>query len=108
MRCLKIEDNQVHFLAEDGEYKPIDQIGKADLLFLLDRAVNDEFKMDKYDEEAIGHAAHRIIYRDIHDRFTELLENKKRFRDESELLFKSALEKYQIATDETEGNSSGS
>ena len=100
MKCLKIEDNQGWCLGDDGQFKSIESIDKSDLMFLLDKAIDGEFEMDPFDEAAIGHAAHRVIYRDIHERFLEFLKNTTRFKDESEQIYRAAFEKYQNTTAE--------
>lgn len=98
MKYLKIEDNRGFFLRieedESETWAEIDQVGKDDLLYLLSKAVSADFEMDEFTEEALSNKAHQIIYRNLFEKFTDLLTNKTRFRDESENLYKVALEKY--------------
>lgn len=98
MKYLKVEDNKAHFLkeAENGvtSWVQIDQITKEDLFYLLNKVVSDEFEMDEFKEEALSNKAHQIIYKNLHDKFSGLLLNKNRFKDESENLYKVALDKY--------------
>jgi hypothetical protein len=94
MKYLKIEDNQGFFTIDGNNWKPIDQIGKDDLLRLVDIAVENEFQMDEYDNEQIANPAHRIVYSNIYERFTQLLNNRDRFKDESQTLYRDAIEKY--------------
>ncbi len=94
MRYLKIENNKVHYLNQDAKWKEIDTIDKNVLLHLLDKAIDDDFEMDEYNEESISNKAHQIIYKNIHEQFTNLLENKTRFSDESRQLYRDAFEKY--------------
>lgn len=101
MKYLKIEENKGFFLKEEAAgpvWIELDQIGKDDLLSLLNKAIVDEFEMDLYNEELLANKAHQIIYKNFHEKFTDLLANKSRFKDESENLYKAALEKYK-ATD---------
>lgn len=42
----------------------------------------------------IKHEAHKIIYENLYDKFQDLLKNKSKFIDESEALYKDALQKY--------------
>lgn len=94
MIYLKIDNGKGLFFKEPDQWIEIDQIGKEDLLVLLDKAIADEFEMDEYDAELLQNKAHQIIYKHLFQKFNELVENKSRFKDESEQLYKSAIEKY--------------
>ncbi len=97
MKYLKIEDNKAYFLKNVAEvltWTEIDQIGKDDLYFLLNKATTEEFELEEYLEEKLSNKAHQIIYKNLAEKFNDLILNKTRFRDESENLYKSALEKY--------------
>jgi len=100
MKYLKVEENKAYFCrlnAENAaEWVQIDLIGKDDLQALLNNAIADEFEMDPYSEETLSNKAHYIIYKNLHEKFTALLANKSRFKDESDSLYKTALEKYSI------------
>ena len=48
----------------------------------------------RYDEAALSHAAHKIIYRNLFEKFKELEKNRARFKDESTSLYRAAIEKY--------------
>lgn len=101
MKYLKIENNKGHYLTSSSQWEEIDKITKEDLMFLLDKAVSEDFEMDEYEEENIGHKAHQIVYKSIHEKFIELVENKNVFKDECDSMFKSAVEKYKVQ-DETD------
>ncbi len=96
MICLKIENGKGYFLAADNTLKDIHEIRKEDILRLLDFATNPnvEFEMDE-DKDCIQNEAHRIIYNRLYSKFKELLENRNRFFDESERLYKDAFQKYE-------------
>lgn len=98
MKYLKIEDNKGYFLNQDGGVTPdwieIDKIGKDELQYLLNKAVTEGFEMDEFKEENLANKAHLIIYRNLYEKFFELLGNKNRFKSESENLYKTALDKY--------------
>lgn len=95
MRCLKIEDNKGWYTVNNTEWITIDKISRDDLLMLLDICIkDDEFQMDEYNEDKLANQAHRIIYSNIYAKFLELLRNKTKFKDESELLYREAIEKY--------------
>ncbi|WP_445664404.1 hypothetical protein [Fodinibius sp. AD559] len=99
MKYLKIENNKGYYLKpteEDQEdyWEEIDEIGKEDLMKLLNKAISSEFEMDDYQEENLAHKAHQIVYKNIFEKFSDLLDNKTRFKDESESLYKEAIEKY--------------
>lgn len=96
MKCLKIDNGKGYFLWNDNEFKEIDSIGKDDILRLLDIATDETqvFEMDVMDDSLLMNEAHRIIYRSLSQKYTEVMENKKRFSDESRNMFKEALDKY--------------
>ncbi len=98
MKYLKVEDNKASFLQEAEDkttsWVLIDQISKDDLFYLLNKAVVDDFEMDDFTEDTLSNKAHYIIYKNLHEKFSGLLLNRDRFKDESENLYKVALEKY--------------
>lgn len=102
MKYLKIENNKGHYLTSSSQWAEIDKISKEDLMFLLNKAVSEEFEMDEYSEENIGHKAHQIVYKSIHEKFSELVENKNVFKDECDSMFKSAIEKYKVEEENEE------
>lgn len=102
MIYLKIDNGKGLFFKEPDQWIEIDQIGKEDLLVLLDKAIADEFEMDEYDAELLQNKAHKIIYKQLFQKFNELVENKSRFKDESEQLYKNAIEKYTEAIQASE------
>lgn len=94
MKYLKIDNNKGYYSITGTDCQEIDSINKDDLMTLLDKAIDSDFEMDDYAQDKIANKAHQIIYKNLHDKFSELLENKNRFKDESEQLYKSAIEKY--------------
>ena len=48
------------------------------------------------DDKLIQNEAHKIVYRNLSQKFDELLQNKDRFIDESEGKYKEALKKYTL------------
>jgi hypothetical protein len=101
MIYLKIDDNKGFFLRDGGDseatWYSIDLITKEDLYFLLKKAVSDDFEMATYDEQILSNKAHQIIYKNLYEKFIDLVANKTRFKDESDNLYKAALEKYKPA-----------
>ena len=94
MKYLKIDDNKGHFTTDGFSWLPIDQIDKNQLLKLLDFALEEDFEMDEFSEKHLANQAHQIIYKNIYEKLTELRENRTRFKDKSEALYKTAIEKY--------------
>jgi len=94
MKFLKIEDNKGFFSLDGKKWELIDRIDKDHLLKLLDLALSDDFEMDEFKEENLGNQAHRIIYKNIYEKFRDLSKNKNHFRDKNEALYKEAIEKY--------------
>ena len=98
MKLLKIDNNQGHFWAGNGKYKPIDKIAKEDLLQLVTLTLNEkEVKFDAYDENAIKNQAHQIVYKSVVQKLQDLRGRKQEFIDESERLFLKEYEKYRDA-----------
>lgn len=77
---------------------PIDLITKEDLFELLNKAIDDDFEMDAFNEVTLSNKAHQIIYKNIYEKFANLLSDKTRFKTESESMYKDALEKYKVDT----------
>jgi len=97
MIYLKIEDNRGFFLKDKEspeDWTELDKIEKEDLMKLLDYATEEEFEMDEYKEEVLGNKAHQIIYKNLYEKFNNFLSNKNRFKDETDNVFKEAIEKY--------------
>jgi hypothetical protein len=91
---LKIEDNRGFFTVDGQIWAPIDAIGKDQLLNLIDAALSDDFEMDEFRKDNLANQAHQIIYRNLYEKFSELKNSRSRFKDESQALYKSAIEKY--------------
>ena len=94
MKALKIENNQGHFLTEEGSYETVDKIDKVILLRLVNSAIEDDFEIDEYNEENLKNQAHQIIYKSISEKLNDLHNKRNQFRDESERLFLAEYEKY--------------
>lgn len=94
MKCLKIEDNKGLYTTDGAKWELIDKISKEDIMKLLNIIINDEVEMDEFSEEKLANQAHQIIYGNIYAKFMELLNNKTRFKDESESMYKKAIDKY--------------
>jgi len=98
MKYLKIEDNKAFFRKDKTQpenWNEIDKIEKEDLMKLLDFATEDDFEMDVYNEDILANKAHQIIYKSIYEKLNIFLTNKDRFKDQTENVYKEALEKYQ-------------
>ena len=94
MKCLKIDDGKGYFSLNGSTWTEIDRITKEDLLNLLDLITMQEVIMDEFSDECISQPAHKIIYRNLYQKLSEFSKNKTVFIEESESLYKSALEKY--------------
>lgn len=102
MKCLEVSNGKGYFLNLQGEMQEIDKISKEDILRLLDIATDKDktFEMDLCDEKhGPENEAHRIIYGHLYKKFSEFLENKTRFHDESTSMYKDALNKYKVNND---------
>ena len=98
MKFLKIENNKGQYRIDEitESWLELDQISKEHLLILLKFATEKDFEMDEYEDELLQNPAHNIIYRNIYNKFNELLGNKTRFRDSVESMYRPAIEKYKL------------
>lgn len=98
MKYLKIENNKAYFIQEMENDVPrwvlVDQLTKEGIFFLLNKATTGDFEMDEFREDILQNKAHQIIYKSLFEKFSDLVANKTRFKDESERLYKAAIEKY--------------
>lgn len=102
MKHLKIEKSKGFFSIDGVDWIEVDKINKENILFLVDRVIeDDEFEMDKYEKDKVQNKAHEIIYRNLYNKIIELQGHRTQFRDESEALYKEALEKYKSKTSKT-------
>lgn len=101
MKYLKIDNNKGYYVDKEDQYNTIDTIKKEDLLFLLECATNHEieFEMDEITDDNLKNEAHHIIYQELYGKFNELLNNRDKFLDESENLYKDAFDKYKEHTE---------
>lgn len=94
MKALKIENYQGYFLMDESSYETIDKVNKTDLMRLVNLALNDDFKMDDYQEVDLRNQSHQIIYKSISEKLKELHQKRNQFHDESERLYLEEYEKY--------------
>ncbi len=94
MKYLKIENSKGYYSLDGKDWSLIDELNKEHLLSLVNLSLSDDFEMDDFDKEKLGHKAHQVIYKNIFDKLSELCRKKNRFKDESESLYKAAIEKY--------------
>lgn len=94
MIYLKIEHN-VGMFYKDGTYVTIDKMGNDDLWRLANAVMkDDDFQMNVYDEALLPNKAHRIIYEHVYELLTSLQERKEQYKNESELMYKTAYDAY--------------
>lgn len=94
MKALKIDNSQGYFLTEEGGYETVDKIDKNILIRLVNLALNEDFKIDEYDEIQLKNQAHQIIYKSISEKLNDLNQKRQQFHDESENLYLKEYEKY--------------
>ena len=101
MKYLRIKAKKAEYW-NGKEHKIISEIGKKDLLYLLNSAEGDDFEMDPYDEALLPDPAHRIIYKNISEKFNEFIEDKAKFKVEVDKTYHKAMSKYsaELAKDE--------
>ena len=95
MKILKIENNNGYFRTSDiDDWKMIDEIDKDRLMKLLDRFLDSDVEMDNVDEKGLSNQAQQIVYKSIFGKLSLLKENKSKFKDESDRMYLSAIQKY--------------
>jgi hypothetical protein len=95
MKLLKIEDKAAHFYVDESTFKPIDKIGKDDLLRLVELTLMaDNVSFDPYDELTLPNQAHQVIYKNVLAKLEGLRERRSEFTDGAARLFLADYEKY--------------
>ena len=94
MKCLKIDNGKGVFSLDGESWKVLDEISKEDILAIVNKCLEDGFEMDDPSEATVYNKAHEIIYKNLYAKFSELNNQRDRFKDESENLFKESLAKY--------------
>jgi hypothetical protein len=95
MKILKIDDNKGFYrVSAESEWAEIDSINKEDLMALLDAFLESDVEMDSPDDEELQNQAQRIIYKSIFEKLSNLLEDKNKFKDESDRKYQKEIKKY--------------
>ena len=95
MKYLKIENNKGHLLNESGDWIELDKVTKEDILFITGKALDeDDFKIDDFKEDDLQNPAHKIIYKQIHEKISDFVERKSALKDEISGMYKEAYDKY--------------
>lgn len=94
MKLLKTDSNQGFYLADNGDYRAIDEITKEDLLRLMRIVLNDDVEFDEFDEDVIKNQAHQVVYKSIYRNLLSLRDRKQEFVDESERLYLEDYKRY--------------
>ncbi|KOP36111.1 hypothetical protein DBB36_19345 [Flavobacterium sp. WLB] len=102
MKYLKINSNKGYYRIDTtvDNWTEIDQINKDHLLTLLKFASIENFEMDEYEDTLLQNPAHNIIYKNIHGKFKDFLNNKTRFQDSVDAMYKQAIDKYKVQDSE--------
>jgi len=95
MKILKIENGKGAFSLDGEKWIPIDEIERGSLMQLLDVVLKESATADEFKVESITNQAHQIIYKSIYEKLMTLMENKTKFKDESDRTYLHAIEKYQ-------------
>ncbi|MBT2732900.1 hypothetical protein [Carnobacterium sp. ISL-102] len=94
MKYLEIENNKGYYHLNSKKTE-IDKISKEDILELVKILMHEKvFLMDEFSEEKLQHGVHKIIYRNIHNKFQDLKNEKDSIIDEVNQDFQEAFQKY--------------
>lgn len=94
MKYLEIRNNNVYFKNEDMKLKPLDEISKEDILYILEKSLEKEFEYDAYDDSLIQNQVHNIIYKDISKKLGAFIASKEKMKEEIDAQYKEAWDKY--------------
>jgi hypothetical protein len=96
MKILKIDDHKGYCLTESGEYIEVDKIDKNVLYHIVNLALEGDvdYELDEFDQDLLPNQAHQIIYKNIHEKISQLLDRRDEFLDQSERAFLDAYERY--------------
>lgn len=94
MKYLEIKKSNVYFKSKGTEIKPIDEISKEDILFIMEKSLEEDFEYDTYDNSLIQNQVHNIIYKDISKKLESFMANKKKMEEEINSQYKEAWDKY--------------
>lgn len=98
MKVLKIDSGKCYFNMDGDKDKPISDIGKEDLLKILDMIyLEQECEMDPINsDDEIYSDVERIIYASIYEKIKDFISKKQELQAEIETEFKETKEKYGI------------
>ncbi len=97
MQILKIEDKKGYYYSfEKNEYIEINNIGKNDLLELINHVLKDnETTYDEISEtNTIDNKAQCIVYKSVSEKIASLIEQKESIMAGINAKYKDAMEKY--------------
>ena len=96
MKVLKIVSGKCFFYTDGGIDKPISDIGKDDLLKILDMIYLDEdYDIDSIDSDTeIYSDVERIIYESVYNKIKDFVSKVDELKLEVENEFKDVKEKY--------------
>lgn len=97
MTLLKVENDKGFYLSSDNSYKELDQIGKDDLLFLINKILDEnECQMESLEDKSLKNQAHNIIYRNIYTKLNSFFNRRNEFNDQINQIYKEEYEKYKV------------
>lgn len=94
MKILKIDHSQGFFLDAGGDYVSIDKIDKERLLMLIDHVVEKSVSFDPPTDDNLKNQAHKIIYKSLFKKLSDLAARKDQLKDESERAYLDEYERY--------------
>lgn len=98
MKILKTEGGQGFYKPPDApDWIGIDKINKDGLLKLLNAFLDHDVEMDPPAEATLANQAQAIIYKSIFEKLKVLADNKSKFKDESDRLYLTEIQKYSLS-----------
>lgn len=96
MNYTKIDKSSVYFRLNEGmDWKPISDIQGDDLITLLKKALDEEeFELAEYNNDLINNEAHNIIYKSIHEKISEIRNDRENILDEHLQRYNEVIDKY--------------
>lgn len=94
MMLLKIEGVLGQYLSNNGTYQDIDKITKDDLLWIMERVLDNSGELEPFDKDKIQNKAHQVVYKSLYSNLKALEDRRQEFIDESERLYLEDYKKY--------------
>ncbi len=101
MKILKIESKVAKYTTDEKNYNNVETINAGDILKILNIVMEHDIEYDdliskESDPSVIANPAQWIIYNNLLIKIKSLIEQKSSIKEEVDILFKDAYDKYKL------------